>query len=210
MCVSMIEWLVVCIVSSVGAWVRAVHQTRVCAHPFEKLFFVIWLECPSDKGDTHLRELPLFLCLKWKLLLSWCSGTRRTGEIRPLWETGDNQIPRKWQADRLGGTCFQYAALCKRYIREISCQQRDTHEAPFIQLKSVWPLKKNEFAFFNTVFIDICYGLFISFCVCFWNIYSCWFTYAIGFFFFSFDCLPCKPAPIARKSWMCGQNVSRK
>lgn len=144
MCVSMIvpEWLAVCIVSSVGAWVRAVHQTWVCAHPFEKLFFVTWLECTSDKGDTHLRELPLFLCLKWKLLLSWCSGTRRTGEIRPLWETGDNQIPWKWQADRLGGTCFQYAALCKRYIREISCQQRDTHEAPFIQLKICLTFKK--------------------------------------------------------------------
>lgn len=33
----------------------------------------------------------------------------------------------------------------------------------------------------------------------------------LDFYFFIFlDCLPCKPAPIARKSWMCGQNVSRK
>lgn len=44
---------------------------------------------------------------------------------------------------KLGGTRFQHAALCKRYIRDISCQQRDIHEALYIQLKSVWPFKKN-------------------------------------------------------------------
>lgn len=112
---------------------------------------------------------------------------------------------KKWQAGRLGGTCFQYAVLCKRYIWEISCQQRDTHEAPFIQLKSVWPLKKVSLPS-SILFIGICCGLFISFvCVWFWNIYSHWFTYGIGFFFL-LTCLPCKPAPSKRvgcvdKTW---------
>lgn len=67
MCVGMIaeEWLDVCVVSSMEACVWAVVRA---------LFFVTWLDCTSDKGDTHFRELPLFLCLKQ------CSAMRRKSD----------------------------------------------------------------------------------------------------------------------------------
>lgn len=107
--------------------------------------------------------------------------------------------------DWLEGTRFQYATLCKRYIWEITCQERDSHEALFMQLEFVWPLHSWEFAFCYSLFIDICYGLSV-FMYIFGKIYI-HIDLFFDFFFFNSD-LPHIPA--ANKSGVRVQNVSRK
>lgn len=116
-----------------------------CTHIWKAIFCgVTWMHI-WEEGYTHPRKLPLLLSLKWKWLWPWCSGRERIAGIRPPWETRQPYTMKMTsRVDWLGGTCFQYATLCKRYIWEISCQEKATHEAPFIQLKSVWPLKKTE------------------------------------------------------------------
>lgn len=176
--------------------------TRILYVHRHRLFFVTWIECTSEKGDDHLRELPLRLSLKWKLLLPWRSGTRKTWEIRPPRETWDNRIPWKWQAgltDR------------EEHVSNMPPYASDTFEKLAVKrgplkrlLSSSWNLsdllKKSKRICLLLRCIYRYLLWFISFYVCFCNIYLHWFIHAI------FWCLPQKK----QKCEMGGRNVSRK
>lgn len=99
------------------------------------IFCVTWLDCTSDKGDTHLRELPLFLCLKQ------CSAMRRKSDHFGRCEITiyhENDRQTNWEEH-----ISNMPPYASDTFWEIGCQQRDLQEAPFIQLESVWPLKTN-------------------------------------------------------------------
>lgn len=117
----------------------------VCTHIWKAIFCgVTWMHM-WEKGYTHPRKLPLFLSLKWKWLRLWCSGRQRIAGIRPPWETRQPYTMKMTsRVDWLGGTCFQYATLCKRYIWEISCQEKATHEAPFHPAEISLTFKKKQ------------------------------------------------------------------
>lgn len=90
-------WVCVCVV----------HQTFCMCTRVRKTIFrdMTWMHIKQKGvrgwgwGGTRLRELPLLLCLKLKLL-PWCSGMRRLGEegIRAPGRRQINIYHRRWQA----------------------------------------------------------------------------------------------------------------
>lgn len=97
MCVSMnvSEWLVVCIKCSVCECVCVPGTRLLYVHTHLKGYF-LW----HDLNAHHIRGILISESCQFFSASngSWCSGTRRTGEIRLPRETWDNHIPWKWQA----------------------------------------------------------------------------------------------------------------
>lgn len=162
-----------------GAWVCLISVwfvsacVCVCAYTFERLFLWLDLNAHQRRRDTHLKELPLLFCLKWKLLLLLHSGTRRTGKFRLPRETRGNTIAWKWQAGLTDRE--EHVSNMPPYASKMSCLGRATCETPFIWLKSIWPFKRKSFLSFTLylkVFVMVYLSDYISMEYLFTLIYS--------------------------------------